>query len=655
MRSIVITLLCCIMMVQLQAQSKKKKEKKSKSVTVFTVNKKPITADEFIYLYKKNHQNNPDDFSKEKISEYLDLFINFKLKVEEARSRGLDTAAAFVTEYNSYKDELRKPYLPDSKIIDSLVKLTYNRIKEEIHAAHILINIKPDATPQDTLNAYNKIVEIRNKALAGEDFGTLASTYSEDPSAKMNKGDLGYFTALQMVYPFETGAFNTETGQISSIIRTRFGYHILKVLDRKPARGEVEVSHIMIRTGDNKDNDKAKNTIFEVYDQLQAGAKWEELCKQYSEDPGSKDNGGRLRPFGVGAMSSVPAFEAQAFALKNVGDISDPFQSQYGWHIVRLEKKIPLGTYEEMAPGIKSKVSRDERVQISKQAMQTKLRKDYKLAENAAVKARVLSLADTTLKKGEWKIPPYANAEKETLFTLNGKPYSAKAFFDYAKKNQRPNMLTPDKYLEQLYNNFIDASIIQLLEDKLIDSNPEYKMLLNEYYEGILLFEIMEKEVWNKATEDSVGQRKYYDANVSRYQAKERANATLYAHADKDVIASLTTLLSNGDSAKIQELITSNKIKKESGLYEKEDKPAVAKVTWAPGTYQTENNGLYYIVVIKEILPPGPKSFDDARASVISDYQNNLEKEWLTKLRAKYPVKVNEKGKDYIVENLQKK
>lgn len=647
--------MCCVMMLQLQAQSKKKKEKKSKSLTVFTVNKKPVTANEFIYLYKKNHQNNPDDFSKEKINEYLDLFINFKLKVEEAKSRGMDTAAAFVNEYNSYKDELRKPYLPDSKLIDSLVKLTYNRIQDEVHAAHILINTKPDASPEDTLKAYNKILDLKRRAESGEDFGALASEYSEDPSAKMNKGDLGYFTALQMVYPFETGAYSTPKGQISPIIRTRFGYHILKVIDRRPNRGEVEVSHIMLRTGDNKDNEKAKNTIFEIFDQLQAGAKWEELCKQFSEDPGSKDNGGRLRPFGVGAMSSVPAFETQAFALKNPGDISDPFQSQYGWHIVRLEKKIPLGTFEEMSPGIKSKVSRDERVQISKQALQVKLRKDYKLVENQSVKTKVLAMADTTLKSGTWKIPAYPNAEKEVLFSLEGSNYSPKSFFEYAKKTQRPNSFTPQKYFEQLYNGFIDASITQRLEDKLIATNPEYRMLLNEYYEGILLFEIMEKEVWNKATEDSIGQRKFYDNNVSRYQAKERANAELYSGTNKDDLTSLQEILTKNDTTSLQGMLLTKKIKKETGLYEKEEKPALGKVTWAPGFYQSENNGMFYLVHIKEILPPGPKSFDDARASVISDYQNYLEKEWLAKLHSKFTVKVNEKGKQYVLTQLEKK
>ena len=317
------------------AQSKK--QKSTSAQNLFTVNKKAVTTDEFIYLYKKNHQNKAEDFTSEKIQEYLDLFINFKLKVEEAKARGLDTTQAFIREFNQYKEELRKPYLPDTKLTDSLVRLTYDRMKEEVKASHILINVKPDASPEDTLKAYNRIIEIRNKIKAGEDFGMAASQFSEDPSARSNNGNLGYFTALQMVYPFETAAYNTKVGEISMPVRSRFGYHIIYVADRRPARGEVEVSHIMIRTGDDKDNEKAKNTIFDLYDQLQGGVKWEELCKQYSEDPGSKDNGGKLRQFGTGAMANIPEFERIAFSLSKPGEISDPFQTQYGWHIIRLE------------------------------------------------------------------------------------------------------------------------------------------------------------------------------------------------------------------------------------------------------------------------------------------------------------------------------
>src|SRR5688572_8033978 len=253
--------------------------KKNKPATFFTVNKKPVTVDEFIYLYKKNHQDLQKDFTNEKINEYLDLFINFKLKVEEAKKRGLDTTKVFLKEYNGYREELRKPYLPDAKIIDSLVKLTYERMKVEVSAAHILISVKPDASPEDTLKTYQKIQELRKKiVVTGEDFGSVASKSSEDPSAKINQGNLGYFTAMQMVYPFESAAYTTKVGEVSQPIRTRFGYHILKVLDRRPARGEVEVSHIMLRIGNGKDTVKVKDAIFNIYDQLQGGMKWEDLC-----------------------------------------------------------------------------------------------------------------------------------------------------------------------------------------------------------------------------------------------------------------------------------------------------------------------------------------------------------------------------------------
>ena len=388
MRRVVLMLLCSAMITPVFAQSKKQKKTSTpKPVTVFTVNGKPVTAAEFSYLYRKNHQNKNDDYTTEKIQEYLDLFINFKLKVEEARKRGMDTTAAFAKEFQQYKEELRKPYQPDATLTDSLVKLTYNRMKEEVKAAHILIKVKPDASPEDTLKAYTRTIEIRNKILAGEDFETAAAANSEDESAKTNRGNLGYFTAMQMVFAFENAAYETKKGEVSKPVRTRFGYHLIKVLDRRPAQGEVEIAHIMLRTSPEKDAEKVKNTIFEIYDKLRAGVKWEELCKEFSEDPGSKDNGGKLRPFGVGAMANVPEFERVAFSLRQPGDISDPFQTQYGWHVIRLERKIPLLSFEEMNASLKSRVARDERTQVSKEAVQVKLRKEFQFSENAAMKA----------------------------------------------------------------------------------------------------------------------------------------------------------------------------------------------------------------------------------------------------------------------------
>jgi peptidyl-prolyl cis-trans isomerase SurA len=652
--AVCILLGCAFSTTSLQAQKQKKAPKPE---TLFTVNKKPVTAEEFIYLYNKNHQNKTEDFTTAKVDEYLTLFINFKLKVEEARKRGMDTTASFIREYNQYKDELRRPYLPDTKITDSLTRLTYDRLKEEVKASHILLNIKADATPADTVAVYNRLLDIRAKIMAGEDFGKAAMQYSEDPSARMNQGNLGYFTALQMVYPFENAAYTTKPGQVSMPVRTRFGYHLVYVADRRPTQGEVEVSHIMLRTGEGKDNDKVKNQIFDLYDQLQAGVKWDDLCKQYSEDPGSKDNGGKLRPFGPGAMASIPDFERTAFALKNPGDVSDPFMTAYGWHIVRLERKIPLGTFEAVSPSLKGRVNRDERTQLSKLAMEAKWRRDYQFHEDAVVKARVLALGDTSLARAKWKAPVVANASRDVLFSLTGKGYTVQEFLQYAQKMQRPNTQDPAKYLEQLYNHFVDASILSLLEAKIARENPEYGYLLKEYYEGILLFEIMEKEVWNKASTDSVGQRRFFEAHAANYKAGERARATFFSASTPGFEATLQPLLLDGkaDAHHLQQVAGENKVKSETGIFSKEDKPVLAKVTWAPGVYRAENNGLYYLVQLSEIIPPGPMSFEEARPTVISDYQGDLEKRWIEDLKKKYPVKVNGKGKQHTLQKLQAK
>jgi peptidyl-prolyl cis-trans isomerase SurA len=629
-------------------------ESKTTSVDLFSINKKPVAAEEFIYLYRKNHPDKSENFTREKIEEYLDLFVNFKLKVEEARHRGLDTTQAFRKEYGTYREELRKPYLPDTKMMDSLVSLTYRRMKEEVRASHILINLKPEATPEDTLLAYKKIIELRERILKGEDFGTMASTYSEDPSAKINKGDLGYFTAMQMVFPFEQAAYNTPVGSVSMPARTRFGYHLVKVTDKKPSRGEVEISHIMIRTGEGYDNEKAKDLIFDVYDQLQKGVKWEELCKEYSQDPSSKDNGGRLRPFGVGAMSGVPEFEQIAFNLKESGNVSDPFQTQFGWHIIRLESKIPLPSFKDIEASLKNRVSRDERSQISRQALQQKMKKDFDFAENVEIKSKVLSLGDTTLKTGTWAVKPGAVDESRVLFSMQNKNFTVKEFLSYVAQTQKPNTLSSSNYLNQLYDQFVDENLGLLMEEKIKKENPDYSWLLKEYYEGILLFEIMEKEVWNKASEDSTGQLNYFRSHIADYQAKERMKGKIFSSSSKNIVEQLKPLVEKGDSVKIQEFVSAQKVRNETGAFEKSERPVLAKIDWFPGLFTAENNGQFYLIWIKNILPPGPRTFNEARPAVISDYQNYLEKQWLDQLKKKYALKINKKGKQYALRQLVK-
>jgi peptidyl-prolyl cis-trans isomerase SurA len=626
-------------------------KKATKPAVLFTVGKEKTTADEFIYLYKKNHPVK-EEFTDQKIEEYLNLFINFKLKVTEARTRGLDKTPEFTKEYNSYKDELRKPYLPESKIIDSLVKLTYDRLQKEVSAAHILIEVKPDATPADTLQAYNAAVSIKTQLLAGEDFAAKAALYSEDPTTKNKGGNLGYFTTLQMVSPFEEAIYAGKPGDIVGPIRTSFGYHIIKVGETRPTRGEVEVSHIMLRAG-AQDDKKAKNLIFEIHDQLLGGAKWEDLVKQYSEDPGSKDIGGKLRPFGVGALARIPEFEAVAFSLKTPGEISDPFQTSFGWHVVRLERKIPLPSFEESAASLKTRVARDPRIQISKQALMSKLKKQFAFTENAAAKAKVLSLADTALMKGKWKIPGSFSSGKDVLFTVQNRKITAHDFLSYVQQHQRTNSMIPERYMETLYAAYTESLINEAFENKLIASKPEFKMLLTEYYEGILLFDIMEREVWKKASEDSAGQHNFFDTHPELYKSGERVNATIYYADSKNNLELLSKSLLAKDSTLAREIVKNRNVYSETGTFQREDRPALRDIDWKPGHYTTQNGTTFHLIVVNQMIPAGALSFEDARASVISEYQNELEKNWLAALRKKYPVRVNDKIKKYVVEKLK--
>lgn len=645
MKRFLIAAACVMMFVAGYAQKKSAGQQ-----VLFTVGNEKTTADEFMYLYKKNHPVK-EEFTDQKIDEYLNLFINFKLKVAEARTRGIDKTPAFEKEYNTYKDELRKPYLPESKIIDSLVKITYQRLQKEVSAAHILVELKSNE-PADTLEAYNTALTIKKQVLAGDDFATKPSQFANNPSVKVLGENLGYFTALQMVYPFEEAVYSGRPGDIVGPVRTSFGYHIVKLGETRPARGEVEVSHIMLRTG-ARDEAKTKELIFQLHDQLRKGASWDELVKKYSEDPGSKDNNGKLRPFGVGALARIPEFDAAAFSLKTPGEISDPFQTSYGWHIVRLERKIPLPSFEESAASLRTRVARDQRVQLSKTVLTARLKKEFAFVEHAAIKARVIGLADTTLTKGTWKIPGSFSAGRETLFTLQKKKVTAQEFLTYVQNNQRPGNPAPATYMELLYGSFVELSVYTALENKLIASNPEFSMLLAEYYEGILLFDIMEKEVWKKASEDSVGQRNFFDTHRQQYEAGERIDAVLYYADSKAGLELLSKSIVANDSTGMREILKTRNVYSEAGVFQRADRSVLQEISWKPGHTIVQSGKTYYLVVVKKMVPPGALSFEDARASVISDYQNELEKNWLDALRKKYPVKVNGKTKKYVVEKLK--
>lgn len=503
-----------------------------------TIGKLEVTTEEFQYLYEKNYANTDSLYIEEHLQDYLELYTRFKLKVAEAYSRGYDTTKAFTSELSGYQKQLAKPYLTDPAITDRIVKEAYDRMKTEVRAAHILIMVKDWGNPEDTLKAYQKVLDLKKQANEGADFSMLAAKHSEDPSAKMNNGDLGYFTSMQMVYEFESAAYKAAIGEVTGPVRTRFGYHLIKTIDKREAQGSCKASHIMIRYTEGqseKDSLAASEKAHEIYKQLQNGGDWNNLCKQFSEDVNTKGKGGDLPWFTTGQM--VPAFANAAFALKESGDIAAPVLSPYGWHIIKLEGKKGIESMEDAEKGIRQRISRDSRSELSQRLFIDKLKKENGFEEVLAVKAKAFASFDSTLLLGQWSVPLGIPLAGETLIKMNKKSYTVQDFFLFvAQKQQGKIKLSTAVYAQSLYDTFVDESIMSYEEEHLGEKYPDYRHLLNEYKEGIMLFNIMSEEVWEKAMADTSALRDYFNKNTAKYQWGKRTKAIIASVADKALL-----------------------------------------------------------------------------------------------------------------------
>ncbi|SNC75418.1 peptidyl-prolyl cis-trans isomerase SurA [Hymenobacter gelipurpurascens] len=532
-------------------QSTKPTTSAAKQPVVETLGTTQVPASEFSYVYRKNNSSAPEFGTKASVAEYLDLYTNFKLKVLEAEQRGLDTTQAFKRELDGYKQQLAQPYLTEKSVTDKLVREAYDRMSKEVSASHILIRVQPDADPKDTLAAYQKATALRQRVTGGEDFAKVARETSEDPSARDNAGRLGYFTAMQMVYPFESVAYNTPVGQVSQPVRTRFGYHIIKVNDVRAAQGEIKVAHLMIRATPGMpkaDSVTVKKKIDELYSRLtQRKENWEKLVAQFSEDAGSAANSGELPPFGTGRM--IPSFEEAAFKLQKPGDLSRPVQTPYGWHIIRLIEKQPIPTFEAMEPTLKSKVSKDSRSELNRAAFLKRVRTENNFTENTAGKEYAFTKADTALVNGRFKyVAPVAPAtptkgkkaavgDAQTLFTVQGKPYLVSDFLAYAQQHQKARPGSDARFtMQQLYDQYVDETLTEFEKANLETKYEDYRMLVKEYRDGILLFQLMDEKVWSKAIEDTVGLQQYFAANQAKYQWEPRVQGTVISAASPDLL-----------------------------------------------------------------------------------------------------------------------
>ena len=616
--------------------------------TLITLGEDVVASQDFLAVYNKN-KNVGKDIDPKTPEEYLELYINFKLKVKEAVEMGKDTLPGFVREFSGYRAQLAKPYLVDKKAEEEVIAEAYERMKQEVHAGHIMLDLAPDALPADTLAVYNKLVKIRKEIIDGASFEDRAKEISTDSYSAVKGGDLGYFTVFNMVYPFETAAYTTPVGEVSMPVRTQFGYHLVKVYDRRAARGKVKVAQIYVTSSDKmpvEKQEEAERKINEIYTLLTEGVEFELLCKQYSDDKTTSSNGGVMREFGLNEM--IYEFQEEAFAIQEVGEYSKPFQTEKGWHIVKLLEKIPVGSFEDSERGIKDAIKGDVRSSKGVNSLIVKLKKEYGFKEYTKRLRDYNKVVDDSFMEGKWDSQKAANLSK-VLFILDGKKYTQKEFTEYLASAQRATRKgsTVEKRINMAYNGWVNMSIMKYEDSRLEDKYPDFRLLVNEYRDGILLFDLTQEMVWDKASKDTSGLKAFYEANKTNYMWGERVNAVAYSCVNKSTANKVIKGLKKGMT--MDEVLTKYNasselnVKADSAVFAKGQNALVDAFEWKEGVSEIKTiDERSQFIYVYEVLEPQPKELFEARGLIISDYQKQLEKEWIESLRKKYPVKVNE-------------
>lgn len=613
---------------------------KASDPVIMKIAGKDIKKSEFEYIWNKNNTNNAVD--KKSLEDYLDLFVNFKLKVAEAKFQGIDTTKSFINELNGYRNQLTAPYLTDKEAEDKLISQTYDRIKEYVEASHILIKVDPDASPEDTLIAWEKINKIYAKAISkGSDFSKLAKEFSEDAS-KDEGGYLGYATGFRYVYTFENVMYTTPVGKVSKPFRSQFGYHIVKVTDRRPAGGKYRSGHIMKMVPQGADEltkQDAKDSIFKIYERILKGEDFKTFAVNNSDDRNAASNNGE---YGFMFCGSLPIeYEDAVYKLKP-GEVSPPFSSKYGWHIVKALEFMPYPTKEEMMEDLKGIMGRDERSLIPKSSLVEKLKKEYLFTE---FKQNYLPFEDAwnslRTKKDSTSVKSLLTSSS-ILFRIGEQNCTQKDFAQYLKLRGYGT-----NNIRSCYNDFVQEQIMKYEDNMLESKYPDFGHLMQEYSDGILLFEVSNREVWDKATKDTAGLEKYFTEHKVDYNwEKPHYKGFAISCADKKTAAKAKKLIKgiSSDSVSVVLKRTLNNdsttlIKIERGLFTAGENSVVDSLVFKQKN--TKQDAKFPVCFVNgKMLKTGPESYSDVRGLVISDYQNYLEKIWIEALRKKFEVKI---------------
>jgi peptidyl-prolyl cis-trans isomerase SurA len=626
--------------------------------TLMTVDGKKIEAGEFIRMYKKSTEPG----KTLDIDNYLQQFTVFKLKVADALSEGYDTTSSFKNELSGYRNQLAQSYLTDTQTKEKLLEKAYRRSLTEINAWHILVALPQEASPEDTLKAWNKASDIRERIIKGEPFESVARGTSDDKSVKINGGNLGYFSVFQMIMPFEDAAYALKKGAVSNPVRTPYGYHIIKVTDKRPSKGRIKVAHIMKAAPpgtDEKAAKKAEDDINNIYNMLHEGASFGELAKKYSDHKESAVKGGELEWFGTGEITSN--FSEAAFAISDTGQYTKPVHTPYGWHIIKLLAKKTPGTFEESRTFLESKINRSYLNSISKKSFIGKLKKEYNFKINQDAYNWFVGHTDTLVIQGLKKYDRTSIPESN-LYSFSDQYVTANEFANYVEK-RGSMVVTKDStvFINQLIDTRVSDHLISYENSVLEKKYPEFRYLMNEFHDGMLLFEISGKNVWNRVSNDSSGLRGYYEEHKNNWLSRRGIEAKIYMIKYSDGGQLLSEAFKKYSQKPDLDDILLKKFNKKNdtvlfikeGIWFKGDDPEIDKTEWVSGSHSFTSEGFPSVILIKRVIEPSPLKFDDVQGEVMTGYQEYLESEWIRQLNKKYSVKIDNLVLDEVKKKLK--
>ena len=626
---------------------------------LFTVGNQSITTEEFKAVYEKN-KGVGAALDPKTPEQYLELYVNFKLKIAEAYAQQRDTATGFKNEFGGYRAQLAKPYLSDQGAEEELIKQAFSRMQEEVRAAHIMIALEANALPSDTLKAYKQLVELRKSILSGKTkFENAARETSADTWSAKNGGDLGFFTVFNMVYPFESAAYELEVGELSMPVRSQYGYHLVKLLERRSASGIVRVRHIFFASNGKsslQEQQRAERSANEIYSRLEGGEDFISLL-EFSEDRKTKDAMGELPEFGINNM--MPAFEAAAFALEAPGDYSTPVETSIGWHVIQLIEKKPLPTFDELKSELKKKVNRDARSRVGATRFMKRLKSEYDFAIDERWLGRTMNLVDkNAFGTGAWEIPTLSRDRVVATFA-NEKIYQSEVLEFWSKNQNQSSEAVRVEFLRVLFNAYSNDRLIAYEDGQLEKKHADFRNLVREYKEGILLFDLTQEAVWNKAAQDSAGIAAHYELIKEDYRWEDRVRATYWVSTDEKLARKIAKWTSKNKVEKVQELLENEdalSVAIQNGTYEQDDN-SVIQAVWQEesgvfGPVELDNDS-FVVVQIDEFIPSAPKALNEIKGLVIASYQDTLEKEWVNALKLKFEVNVNENAKSVLFQELR--